>query len=78
MYLGGKLWTNSSGEYMYNPFRINPARDSCVAPYGVGEQGYNCPSSLEYSYDSFTHLRHLKVFLSQGVGVSHWGQLNDV
>ena len=78
VYFGGKLWTNSSGEYMYNAARINPSRDTCVPPAGLGAQEFNCPLSLEYGDGSFTHMRHLKVFLSQGVGVSHWGLRNDV
>ena len=63
---------------MYNAARINPARDTCAPPYGIGVAEYNCPAAYEYLDESFTYITHLKVFLSQGVGVSHWGQRTDV
>ena len=74
VYVGGKLWEeydSASGAYSlrYNPGRSNPARDTCTHPYGTDEQDHTCVVANK----AFTRFDDTKVFLSRGVGMSHWG-----
>jgi len=76
IYFGGKLYEDATGRLWYNGGRQSPARNTCAGYAGQSAQNYNCKGWL--GEDGFTVLEDTKVFLSGGVGLSHWGSRVEV
>jgi hypothetical protein len=80
IYFGGKLYhpEDGSDRLMYNPGRQNPARSTCaIEPCESNHWSGGC-SCEGTGYEAYTTLQNTKVFLSAGVGISHWGARVEV
>ena len=76
IYFGGSLFEDAQGRLRYNAGRQLPARDTCAGDVGQDSQDYSCRHWM--GEEGYTVIEQTKVFLSRGVGLSHWGRRMEV